>query len=98
MGGHPGQATWPAAVGGGLRELARGLRGLPRLCQAGLVLFGAGGAGDLVYHASPAHLAAALTPLLGAEAGRAHLVTLAGMVAILVSVVWRGLRRRVDSS
>lgn len=98
MSRHAGQAAaFSAAVGGGLDELARGLRGLPRLCRAGLVLFGAGGAGDLVYHTAPAHLAATLTPLLGAEAGRAHLVTLAGMVAILASVVWRGLRRRVES-
>ena len=61
------------------------------LLRWGALLFAFGAAGDLAYHAVPAHMAAHLAWLLGAEAHRAHLLTLLGMTIVVTSLLWKGL-------
>lgn len=58
----------------------------------GVLLFGLGGAADLLHHLLPAPFAATLEPLLGADAARAHLLTFVGMVVIVFAVLYRGVR------
>ena len=60
----------------------------------GAALLALGGSADLLYHAAPAWLVAALEPVLGSAGGRAHLLTLLGMVVVLAGVAWRGLHAR----
>jgi hypothetical protein len=62
------------------------------LLWGGLTLFALGAAGDLAYHALPLHVAAALDPLVGPEAVRAHLLALLGMLAVVASLAWKGVR------
>ncbi|GEM_PF-6743660 len=64
---------------------------LPRLCVAGLLAVALGGAGDLAYHLLPGPAAAALEPLLGPGAWRAHLLTLIGMLLVGGALLQRGL-------
>ena len=58
----------------------------------GLILFCFGGAGDLLHHLLPTPFANTLEPLLGADAARAHLLTFVGMVVIMITVLYRGVR------
>lgn len=61
------------------------------LLTGGAAVFGAGAAADVVYHAFPGTgLAALLEPLAGSGGGRAHVITLAGMAAIVAGLVVRG--------
>jgi hypothetical protein len=62
------------------------------LMLVGLGLFVAGAAGDITYHALPHQLGHALEPVLGVEAYRAHLATLAGMLLVVCGVFWKGAR------
>ena len=64
-----------------------------RLLLMGSILVCIGGLGDIAYHSSPAALASSMEPLVGAEAVRTHVATLAGMLVALTGVVTRGLRR-----
>ncbi|HYI16503.1 MAG TPA: hypothetical protein VEX37_13995 [Thermomicrobiales bacterium] len=69
-----------------------------RLFWIGLLIVAVGAAGDVLYHSLPANLANDLDLLLGADGGRAHLVTLVGMVLTVVGLSahttqrhpWRG--------
>ncbi|MBI4493046.1 MAG: hypothetical protein HY690_09655 [Chloroflexi bacterium] len=74
-----------------VRRASRTVVGLPLFLRVGLVVFALGGGGDLAYHLLPLPLAEVLTPLLGAEAARAHLATLVGMGLVFTGVVQRGL-------
>ena len=65
-------------------------RGL--LFPLGLGILAIGALGDLAYHAGPSAFADRLEPMLGPEAVRGHLATLAGMAIVLASVVRRGIR------
>lgn len=78
---------------------------LSPLFLAGIVVLGAGAAGDLAYHTlqpgSPMFRTAPqaaqqreLDALFGAQGSRAHLVTLVGMVITVGGVVQRGLSRQ----
>ena len=51
-----------------------------RLFWIGLLIVAAGAAGDILHHTLPTNLGNDLNLLLGADGGRAHLVTLAGML------------------
>ena len=62
------------------------------LLAAGLALFLLGAIGDIAYHALPGDVARQFEPLLGADAGRAHLVTLLGMLTVLAVMGWKGVR------
>jgi hypothetical protein len=75
------------------RSSSSGWTRLPGWLHLGLAVFLIGVSGDLVYHALPAWSALTLEPLLGAEASRAHVVTLVGMVVIMAGVLRRGLSR-----
>jgi hypothetical protein len=48
--------------------------------------------GDIAYHLLPFTLAARLEPVVGVEAVRAHLLTLAGMLLMVATLIGRGLR------
>jgi hypothetical protein len=57
-----------------------------RLFWIGLLIVAAGAAGDVLYHALPTSLTGDLNLLLGADGGRAHLVTLVGMILTVVGL------------
>jgi hypothetical protein len=60
----------------------------------GLLIVTAGAAGDVLHHTLPGDLAGSLSPLLGSDGGRAHLVTLLGMVLTVIGLgVHAGDRR-----
>jgi hypothetical protein len=63
-----------------------------RFLGLGAVLVCVGGVGDIAYHLLPFALAASLEPVVGVEAIRAHLVTLAGMLLMVAALIGRGLR------
>ena len=62
-----------------------------RLLVLGSVLVCLGGLGDIAYHVAPS--TQSLEPWLGAQGIRAHILTLAGMLAALAGVFGRGLSR-----
>jgi hypothetical protein len=75
---------------------------LSPLVLTGLIVLGAGAAGDLTYHAldqgsvmfrSPSQQAThmELEATFGHDGSRAHLVTLAGMVVVVAGIAQRGL-------
>jgi hypothetical protein len=64
-----------------------------RFLALGAMLVCVGGAGDVAYHLLPFTLATSLQPIVGVEAIRAHLLTLAGMLWVLATLIGRGLRR-----
>ena len=75
------------------------------LFLAGLLVLGAGAAGDLTYHAldqgtpmfrsrQQATMHQQLQSIFGRDGQRAHLVTLAGMVLTVGGVATRGMSRR----
>ena len=68
------------------------------LFRIGLAIVAAGAAGDILHHTLPAHLGHDISPLLGADGGRAHLMTLAGMILTLlgVSIPRRAVHRGTD--
>jgi hypothetical protein len=51
-----------------------------------LLIVAAGAVGDILHHALPAGVAGDLAPLLGADGGRAHLVTFAGMLLAVLGL------------
>jgi hypothetical protein len=59
--------------------------------QIGIGLFAVGAIGDIVYHALPQHVAHALEPLLGVDGYRAHALTLAGMLVVVLGLVLKGV-------
>jgi hypothetical protein len=63
-----------------------------RFLGLGAVLVCVGGVGDIAYHLLPFTLAASLEPVVGVEGVRAHLVTLAGMLLMMATLIGRGLR------
>ncbi len=67
------------------------------LFRTGLLVVALGAAGDVLHHALPT-LAGPLAPLLGAEAERAHLVTLVGMVLTVVALAGVESRRRTATN
>ena len=81
-----------------LRHLKHRLAELPWLTRFGLLVLLLGAVGDLTYHAWPAAEPALLQLLLGADGYRAHLVTFAGMLVMLVGVVRQGLSAQSHSS
>jgi hypothetical protein len=64
--------------------LRRTVARLAWLFRAGLAAFALGATGDVLHHALPPDLG----PLLGADGGRVYLVTLAGMLLIVASLLW----------
>jgi hypothetical protein len=52
----------------------------------GLMIVAAGAAGDVLHHALPGNLTDGLSPLLGSDGGRAHLMTLVGMVLTVIGL------------
>lgn len=57
-----------------------------RLFWIGLLIVAAGAAGDVLHHTLPADLGNNLNLLLGADGGRAHLVTLVGMLLTVLGL------------
>jgi hypothetical protein len=57
-----------------------------RLFWIGLLIVAVGAAGDILHHTLPAGIGHGLNPLLGADGGRAHLVTLVGMVLTVLGL------------
>ena len=57
-----------------------------RLFWIGLLIVAAGAVGDVLHHSLPASLSNDLNLLLGADGGRAHLVTLAGMLLTVIGL------------
>ena len=62
------------------------------LLLLGIGLFLVGAAGDAAHHALPPHLSRAFDPLVGAEAYRAHLVTLIGWATVMLAFIWKGVQ------
>jgi hypothetical protein len=58
----------------------------------GIALLLLGAAGDVAHHALPHGVVHQLDPLLGTDASRAHVVTLLGMLVLISSVSWNGIR------
>jgi hypothetical protein len=59
-----------------------------------LLIVATGAVGDILHHALPADLARDLAFLLGADGGRAHLVTFAGMLLVVFGLSVRPRQRR----
>jgi hypothetical protein len=79
----------PHSEGGVLVNLRSGggwQRWPARLFWIGLLIVAAGAAGDVLHHTLPVGLSSDLNLLLGADGGRAHLITLAGMVLTVVGL------------
>jgi hypothetical protein len=57
-----------------------------RLFWIGLLIVAAGAAGDILHHALPAHLSSDLNLFLGPDGGRAHLLTLVGMILTMLGL------------
>jgi hypothetical protein len=58
----------------------------------GVGLFTVGAVGDIAHHTLPPHLARGLESLLGVDAYRAHVATLAGMLVVVLGVFLKGVR------
>ena len=65
------------------------LRGLPPMVRLGLALVLAGGLGDGAFHLLASPLPPALDALLGADGGRAHLLTFFGMLVAVLGLMWQ---------
>jgi hypothetical protein len=57
------------------------------------LIVAAGAAGDVLHHTLPAGLSSDLNLLLGADGGRAHLLTLAGMLLTVVGLSATAVQR-----
>ena len=64
-----------------------------RLFWIGLLIVTAGAAGDVLYHTLPADLSSDLNLLLGADGGRAHVLTLAGMLLTVAGLSATAVQR-----
>ena len=69
-----------------LRHFFDELVHMPRLLRAGLMVFAASGAIDLVYHSAPINVQESLSPYLGHEAHAVHVMIFIGMLLILIGV------------
>ena len=73
------------------------IRTLPLLMQAGLLLLGAFGALDIVYHLLPATAEQALDLYLGRDALLLHLGILLGMVVTMLGLLTKGVIRKAHT-
>jgi hypothetical protein len=71
-------------------ELAR----LPIVTRLGLWVFGAGAALDMLVHLAPSALSETMHNYLGHDGATAHLVTIVGMLAIVMGVMERAIRKQ----
>ena len=64
-----------------------------RLFWIGLLIVAVGAAGDVLHHTLSANLSGDLNLLLGADGGRAHLVTLVGMLLTVLGLSFHAGQR-----
>jgi hypothetical protein len=67
---------------------------LPIVTRLGLWVFGTGAALDLIVHTAPEALSETMHNYLGHDGATAHLVTIAGMLAIVAGVMDQAIRKQ----